>query len=684
MDRPEKWTRLRIRLVGIGFVVAFILIGVRAFHLQVLNQEEWRKRAERQHQKVIPLAPQRGTIYDHNGEELAVSVEVDSIYIEPTKVTEPARAASALASTLSLQPAAVRAKLESKRGFLWLKRQVTPRESEQVRALGFDGVNFIREHRRFYPNSEIGAQVIGFTGLDPEGLEGIELKYDSVILGQGGYLVTERDALGRGIGSSGPVIKGEARGSDVYLTIDKNLQYIAEKELAAGVRKARAKAGTVVVLDPGTGKVLAMASQPDYNPNAFNRYRPSQWRNRSLCDTFEPGSTFKLFLLAAALNEGVVRLNQTIDCEQGSFKVGGKVIRDHHPHGRLTVAEILKVSSNIGFAKIGKTLERERFHRYITDFGFGARTGIDLPGEVTGLVRKPSQWFEIDLAAISFGQGVTVTPLQLAAATAAIANGGNLMAPYVVERVVNSYGETQEQNEPRVVRRVVSADVARQVRELMSMTTEEGGTGTLATVPGFRVAGKTGTAQKADPVTGGYSVDKRVSSFVGFVPAEAPRLVILVVMDEPDGEVYGGLVAAPVFSRLASQALQYLKVKPTLPVEETPLPTIEQVKAMLEADAEASAAVAKAETESENEAGRDGEAGVESVTGDEGLPAEVTTAPLMPNCIGMSYRQVVQEMVRTGINIKLGGTGRVVDQSPAAGQPISYGNEVWVRLEPPS
>jgi len=663
MDRLEKWARIRIRLVGIGFVVVFALIAVRAFHLQVLDQSEWQKRAERQHQKIIPLAPQRGTIFDRNGEELAVSIEVDSIYVEPGKVTEPAKAAKALASLLALPASAVKAKLESNRSFLWLKRQVTPQESEKVRALDLDGVNFIREHRRFYPNSEIGAQVIGFTGLDPEGLEGVELKYDSVILGQGGYLVTERDALGRGIGSSEPVIEGESRGSDVYLTLDKNLQYIAEKELAAGVRKARARAGTVVVLEPETGKVLAMASQPDYNPNAFNRYRPSQWRNRSLCDTFEPGSTFKLFLVAAAFNEQVVRPNQTIDCERGSYKVGGKVIHDHHPYDRLTVAEILKYSSNIGCAKIAKALERERFHRYISDFGFGARSGIDLPGEVTGLVRKPSQWFEVDLAAIAFGQGISVTPLQLAAATAAIANGGKLMTPYVVERVVDSYGETQERREPQVARRVISEETARKVRELMMMTTEEGGTGTLANVPGFRVGGKTGTAQKVDPVTGGYSVDKRVSSFIGFVPAEAPRLVILVVMDEPDGQVYGGLVAAPVFSQIAAQALQYLKVAPTQPVKETPLPSIEQVKAQAEAALPNFASASEAAAQEAPAAG---------------------DAPLMPNCIGMSYRQVLQIMARTGLNIKLSGTGRVVEQSPAPLRPISYGNEVWVRLAPPS
>lgn len=674
MDRPERWTRFRIRLVAVGFAAAFLLIGVRAFHLQVLKQEEWRKRAERQHQKVIPLAPQRGTIYDRNGEELAVSLEVDSIYVEPTKVTERARAATALGHILSLSPSAIKTKVESNRGFLWLKRQVSPRESEQVRALGLDGVNFIREHRRFYPNSEIGAQVVGFTGLDPAGLEGVELKYDSVLLGQGGYLVTERDALGRGIGSSEPVVEGDSRGSDVYLTIDKNLQYLAEKELAAGVKNARAKAGTVVVLEPDTGRILAMASQPDYNPNAISRHRPSHWRNRSLSDTFEPGSTFKVFLLAAALNEGVVRLNQTIDCEQGTFKVGGKIIRDHRAYGRMTVAEMLKVSSNIGFAKIGKSMGRERFHRYISDFGFGAKTEVDLPGEVNGLVRKPSQWFEIDLAAISFGQGIAVTPLQLAVATAAIANGGNLMAPYVVERVVNSFGEIQEQRAPRVVRRVVAADVARQVRELMSITTEVGGTGTLAAVPGFRVAGKTGTAQKADPVTGGYSVDKRVSSFVGFVPADAPRLVILVVMDEPDGQVYGGLVAAPVFSRIASQALQYLKVAPTLPVEETPLPTIEQVKALAQAEAEAQNPIVASAPTATTAPANDGEI-------KEDAPND---APLMPNCIGLSYRQVLQTMERTGINIKLSGAGRVIEQSPAPGEPISYGNEVWVRLAPPT
>ena len=659
MDRLEKWVGIRIRLVGLFFLVVFVLIVARAFTLQVLDQQDWEHRAERQHQKIIPLAPQRGTIFDRNGEELALSIEVDSIYVDPRKVENPSGEARALAAALSLPYNSLKTKLNSKRSFLWVKRQVSLRESEKVRSLKLAGVNFIKEHKRFYPNSEVGAQVVGFTGLDPKGLEGVELKYDSMLLGQGGYLVTERDALGRGIGAGEAVVQGESRGSDLYLTLDKNLQYIAEKELAAGVKNVHARAGTVVVLDPRSGQVLAMASQPDYNPNAISRYRPSQWRDRALCDTYEPGSTMKIFLLAAALNEGLVRPEETFDCEHGAYRVGGRVIHDHEPFDQLTVAQILKFSSNIGAAKIGALLDRDRYYRYLTDFGFGRPTGIDLPGEVEGLLRSPSQWFDVDLATISFGQGISVTPLQLATAAAAIANGGYLMKPYVVQRAVNGYGETTDLGEPRVERQVVSEQVAHQVRDLMINVTGEGGTGTLAEVPGYRVAGKTGTAQKVDPVTGGYSADKRVASFVGFVPADAPRLVILVVIDEPKEKIYGGLAAAPVFSRIALQSLQYLKVPPTLHENRDHLPPLPP--SVLAEAAGSSAHPAEA-------------AGVE----------EGGRSARMPSCIGMSYRQVLQVMQQTGINMKLIGKGRVVRQSPAAGRPISYRNEVWVRLAPPT
>jgi cell division protein FtsI (penicillin-binding protein 3) len=658
MDKLEKWIRLRIRLVGLVFLVAFAFIALRAFHLQVLNQDQWRKRAERQHQKVIPLTPQRGTIYDRNGEPLALSLAVDSIYLEPRRVPDDARSARLLADALDLDPSVVRRKLRSKKSFLWLKRQVLPRESKRVHSFELPGVGFIKEHRRYYPNSELAAQVIGFTGLDPEGLEGLELEYDSEVLGRGGYLVMERDALGRGIAGSDQRVQGGERGSDLHLTLDKNLQFIVEKELAAEVKKCGAKAGTVVVVEPDTGKVLAMANQPDYNPNAFSRFRPSQWRNRALTDAYEPGSTVKMFLVAAALNEKVVDINETIDCEKGAWRVGGKVIHDHHPYGRLTVPEIVKVSSNIGAAKVGMALERENFYRYLRKFGFGETSGIELPGEQPGLLRSPDRWFDVDLAAMSFGQGLAVTPLQLTMAAAAIANGGYLMKPYVVENVVNAYGEVVEEHHPQVRRQVVSKKVARQIRDMLVRVTREGGTGTLATVPGYTVAGKTGTAQKVDPVTGTYSMDKTVASFVGFVPADDPKLVILVVLDEPAGKTYGGLVAAPVFSRIAGQSLRQLKVRPNRPLEEpSPLPPVTTLARL-------------------PDSGPLRPAG-------KGVNVDLQV-PVMPDCLGMSYRQVLRVMERTGVNIRLDGSGRVIRQSPAPGRPIKFGSEVWVKLVPPA
>jgi cell division protein FtsI (penicillin-binding protein 3) len=659
MKEPGRGVRIRIRLIGVLFALGFVLVAMRAFDLQVMQEQQWDERAERQHQKVIPLTPQRGTIFDSNGEELAVSVDVDSIYVEPRKLEDRNDAARKLARVLDLTPRAVSAKLKGNSNFVWLKRQVAPAQSERVKAMKLSGVGTIKEPRRFYPNSNLAAHMLGFTGLDPKGLEGLELKYDKMILGRGGYLVMERDALGRGIGSGMPQVQGATRGHDLYLTLDKNLQYLAERELADGLREADARAGTVVMLEPSTGKVLAMASNPEYNPNALSSYKPNQWRNRAVCDSFEPGSTFKVFLMAAALNEAIVSTTQKINCENGTFRVGGKEIHDHKKFQMLTPAEIIKYSSNIGSAKIGKMLERKNFYRYIEDFGFGQQTGIDLPGEVAGLVRPPEKWFEVDLAAISFGQGITVTPIQLTAATAAIANGGYLMEPYIVERVVDSQGQVTMQNQPRMVRKVVAQDVAQLVTRMMEMTTEDGGTATNARVPGFRVAGKTGTAQKVDPVTGGYSSDKRVASFVGFLPAEDPRLVILVVIDEPKKGVYGGLLAAPVFSRIATQAMQYLKVAPkqAVPGGES-LPSLEQILAEATAPERAKA--------------------------QEIMAPQAAGGPQMPDCTGLSYRQVLELMEERQLNISFRGRGRVIEQSPGPGVAIPYGAPVWVRMAPPS
>ncbi len=363
--------------------------------------------------------------------------------------------------------------------------------------------------------------------------------------------------------------------------------------------------------------------------------------------------------MAAALNEAVVSTKQKIDCENGVFRVGGKDIHDHKKYQKLTPAEIIKYSSNIGSAKIGKMLERKTFHRYLSAFGFGEPTGIDLPGEASGLLRPPEKWFEVDLAAISFGQGVSVTPIQLTAAAAAIANGGYLMEPYVVEQVVDSQGQVTRKSQPRVVRKVIAQDVAQRVGRMMEMTTEDGGTSTNARVPGFRVAGKTGTAQKVDPVTGGYSADKRVASFVGFLPAEAPRVVMLVTIDEPKKGVYGGLTAAPVFSRIAAQAMQYLKVSPNQETQDgESLPSLEQIFV---------------------DAAAPQRANLQNL-----MVATTSGGPQMPDFSGLSFRQVLELIEEKQLNVDFRGRGRVVEQSPTPGASIPYGAPVWVRMAPPS
>jgi cell division protein FtsI (penicillin-binding protein 3) len=357
--------------------------------------------------------------------------------------------------------------------------------------------------------------------------------------------------------------------------------------------------------------------------------------------------------MAAAFEEKIIRKKQYIDCENGSYSVGGQIIHDSHPHGTIPIEEVLKVSSNIAAAKIGKRLEREKLYGYLSAFGFGGKTGIDLPGEVEGSLRPPSAWYELDLAAVSFGQGLTVTPLQLAMAAAAIANGGELMAPLLVEKIESPDGTLLQRNEPTVRRRVVSTEVADYVRALMTLTTEQGGTGTLGVVPGFLVAGKTGTAQKVDPLTGGYSADRRVASFVGFVPAANPRLVALVVIDEPQTSPYGGVVAAPVFSRIAAQTLAYLRVDPRIKSKKDPFPAVNT-----EAVAFATAAPLG-----------------------EGQPV-TDRKKRMPKLLGLSCREVLQEMEESGLNIRIKGHGVVVEQSPKPGLPISFKKPAWVRLAP--
>lgn len=652
IEKREKWARVRMRMVALLFTVVFALTAGRAFYLQVMQKERLEKIAEKQHQRIVALTPGRGAIYDRNNAPFAVSIEMDSCYAETRNIPNLPEAAAKLAPLLGYQQGALETKLKGARNFVWLSRRMAPELAQKVRDLDLEGIGFVKETKRFYPNYEVAAHVIGFTGMDPGGLEGVEKRYDSTILGNVGYLVTERDALGRDIHlKEGPETQSASKGNNVVLTLDKNVQYIAEKELAAAVEKNGAKAGIAIVMEPETGKVLAMANYPTFNPNSFAKYPQAALRNRAIADGFEPGSTFKIFLIAAALEKRVVRAGDYFDCENGSYKMGGRTIHDTHKYGSLSIADILKYSSNIGSAKIGSRLGPEGLYNALTSFGFGEKSEIDLPGETSGMLRHQSKWYGIDLATIAFGQGVTTSALQLTTAVSAVANGGNLMKPYLVERITDDSGVVLQQFSPQVKRRVISPQTAKTVARMLEGVTDEGGTGTSASVDGYRVAGKTGTAQKADPVTRGYS-DKRTASFVGFVPLEKPRLTILVVIDEPKTSSYGGVVAAPAFSAIAQQTLCYLKV----PLEKS-------VKKKPEAEQE------KKPEEAEQEAV-------------EGGTIEGTEAGSMPNFRGMSMRQVLRVMETRGLNVKLEGSGRAVEQNPPPGSPITTQDKVWVRFVP--
>ncbi len=656
-DDREKWTRFRIRFIGGIFIFLLSISVARAFYLQIYEQERFAHLAEKQHLRVVQLTPSRGAIFDSTNSALAVSIEMDSLYAEPRNMENIPEAASQLAPLIGMTKEELAKKMRGNKGFVWLARRLTPEVASAVRKLDIDGIGFVKEPKRFYPNAEIGSHVVGFTGLDPEGLEGVERKFDSTLLGNTGFMVTERDALGRDIGTRGMMMKSASSGQSLALTIDKNIQYIAEKELAAAVESSRGKGGIAIVMDPQTGKILAMANYPTFNPNSFGKSPPQALRNRAISDSFEPGSTMKVFLIAAALEEKVVKPEDGFNCENGSYNVGGRTIHDTHKYGRLSVGDILKHSSNIGAAKIGARLGPERLYGYLRGFGFGTKSNIDLPGEVAGYLRNKSQWYGVDLATISFGQGLSISAIQLASAMSVIANGGSLMQPYVVDRIMDAKGNPVKQFSPVIKQQVVSPETARTVAKMMEGVAAEGGTGASASVDGFKVAGKTGTAQKADPVTKGYSQDKRTASFVGFIPADQPRLTILVVVDEPKTSPYGGVVAAPAFSAIAKQSLCYLRVSPNQPLKNKP--------GVIEAKKD----VPKSEDVSED---------TEEVTPD----SQHLSGLIMANFRGMSMRQVLQMMEKRGLNIRLIGSGRVIEQSPPPGRKITPSDPVWVRLAP--
>ncbi|MCC6139533.1 MAG: penicillin-binding protein 2 [Nitrospira sp.] len=559
-SRGRRYALLLVMLCGFA-VVLFRLVS-----LQVLQAAELAAKADRQHQKTVSLEGARGTVVDRHGKVLAMNMEVPSVFGIPTALESPAKTARSLSPVLQVRTDELEKKLRQDRSFVWLARKLDPEQGHRLERMPMEGIGLVMEGRRFYPKGPLLAHVLGFAGMDGEGLEGLERRYESQLHGEKRVVILQRDAMGRTVFPKGQAEQVPAAGHSLVITIDEVIQYIAEKELEEAVAKAHAKSGTVIVLDPQTGAVLALAISPRFDPNAVSSLTADRWRNRALTDAYEPGSTMKALVAAAALEEKVMKPGTMVHGENGRMTIANTVIHDHEKLGWMTFAQVIQKSSNVGAAKTGMALGDQRLYRYLQAFGFGQKTEIDLPGEAGGLVKHPKEWGRRSLASISMGQEIGVTPIQMVSAVAALANGGVLMKPYVVSEVRDAQGKTLRQMLPQVKRRVVSPETARAVTSILEGVVTDG-TGVKAAIPGFRVAGKTGTAQKIDPRTGAYSSTLFVGSFVGFVPADNPRLAMIVVIDEPQGESWGGTIAAPVFRRVGEQVLNYLGVSSNEPVK---------------------------------------------------------------------------------------------------------------------
>jgi cell division protein FtsI (penicillin-binding protein 3) len=557
----ERRSLLRIAvLVGI-FAVALFALLARLFDIQILQHHVLAGLAERQYQKSTELRGKRGTIYDRRMRELALSVDRESIYINPSEFSHSPEAVSQLVRALGLKEATILEKVQSDRQFVWLKRKVPPDESAALRSFGVKGIGFVTESQRFYPKRALAGQVIGFVGTDEGGLEGIEHGYESTLAGEAVRVMLDRDARGRPISLRSDALRQLPQGHDLVLTLDERIQFIAERELRNQITRLGARGGVAVVIHPFSGEILALANEPPFDPNNFREAAPKVWRERGITDTFEPGSTLKAILAAGAFEERLVRPDDMFFGEQGGIQVAGLSIRDHEKFGWLTFREVIEKSSNVGAIKVGQRLGKERLYEYLTRFGLGSRTGVDFPGEAPGLLRPPQQWSEVSLASLSIGQEVAVTPLQLVTAFAVLANGGTLVQPHLVKAVMKDRAIVRE-TVPVQLRRVISEATARQVTNILQGVVSRG-TGKAAAVEGFTVAGKTGTAQKFDATLGRYSSQKAIVSFVGYLPAEQPRAAILVSLDEPEaGAAWGGIAAAPLFSAIAYQTMRYLRVPP--------------------------------------------------------------------------------------------------------------------------
>ena len=685
--------KLKLRLVAILFFLVFGLVIYKAAILQVVDRDSLVTKARAEVERHLSLGAVRGEIFDAGGERLAASLAVASLYANPLKIKDKIETARLLSEVLNQDQAKILDRLDTSKQFVWLKRQLSQTEAEAVRALSIDGLGLSQEYRRAYPNGHLAANFLGFVGVDNQGLEGLELALNDYLRAGSHKVKSRRDGRGRDMLDNGEI--QEARGASVVLTVDRRIQYVTEKALAKAVDIYQAKSGMALVMRPKTGAVVAAAVWPTFDPNEYKKASESSRRNRILTDPFEPGSTFKVFVVAAALEENIISPNSIIHCENGAFKVGSNTVRDTHNYGDLSVSEIIKFSSNIGSLKIGGLLGNDLLYNYLTRFSFGERTGLaHLKSETPGLLRPPRNWYAIDAANIAFGQGLTVTALQMVMAMSSLANDGVMMKPYLVDRVLDAEGRIIEQARPQIFRQVVSPLTARQMAAMLRMAVMKGGTATRAEVSGYPVAGKTGTAQKVTRGSKTYTAGKYVSSFMGFAPYHDPQLCVMVVLDEPANGYYGGAVATPAFKEIMEHALPLLDVPPTDDQGNPVWPLIER-----NSGGAPGVVAANQPTNFIRVKLRKGDRGIRgpiepamgrteftglSLEGEWEKPLLEFTEDgdrIMPDLTGMSMRQALDVLSGHGLELEFQGSGRVVAQVPLAGTVLVAGSPGTVYFE---
>ncbi len=621
-NRHETRTKWKIYFSTLLVVLLFLAVGYKSLELQVINRDKAFRVAEKQHNSSYNLLPIRGSVFDRNKRVLATNQNTKSIYINPKEIEDPKDFAQKIAKPLGVTYKKALSLALSKKSFVWAKRLAGEDMAENINSLELEGINFVEEPKRVYPNNQMLGQVLGFTNIDLKGIEGIEYFFDGALAGKPRKITTRRDARGKNILDIPVDIEQSTKGNDLVLTIDSQIQHIVDTELEKGVKEMEAKSAMALLMDPETGEVLAMSSYPFFDPNNFRKYAEINKRNLPVWYAFEPGSTLKIFLLAAALEEKIANENSKYDCENGRRKVGTKVIKDVHPYGVLTMAETLHYSSNICASKIGEKIGKEYLHDYLKDFGFGDKLGIDLPGESKGKIQNLGNWGPVELATISFGQGISVTAIQLVNALSTIANGGYHMQPYIVKKIVNPKGDIITEKKPKVLKRVISYDTSNTVRKILKGVVDKG-TGGMAQISGYGVAGKTGTAQIPNPEKGGYYADKYIASFVGFAPTDKPKLTLLVLLNDPKKSIYGGSTAAPIFKSIAEKVLFYM-----------------------------------------------------------GIPTqhEFEGNSIMPNLEGKSARDILRWATEEGVEVSFKGSGYVVEQDPGPGETIKRGIDCTFKL----